>query len=46
MIIPHVIKAANGEGYSNGLMTKNGVFEYAKRKEDILVEDILKQIWL
>ena len=33
MVIPHVIKVANGEGYSNGLMTKNGIFEYAKRKE-------------
>ncbi|MCH8329009.1 MAG: hypothetical protein IIB81_01300 [Nanoarchaeota archaeon] len=33
MIIPHVIKVASGEGCSNGLMTKNGIFEYAKRKE-------------
>ena len=33
MIISHVLKVANGEGYSNGLMTKNGIFEYAKRKE-------------
>ncbi len=35
MIIPHVIKVANGEGYSNGLMVKNGIFEYAKKKETL-----------
>jgi alanine dehydrogenase len=35
MIIPHVIKVANGEEYSNGLMTKNGIFEYAKKKRKI-----------
>jgi alanine dehydrogenase len=33
MIIPHVIKVVSDEGYSNGLMTKNGVFEYSKKKE-------------
>ncbi len=33
MIIPHVIKVASGEGCSNGLMTKDGIFEYAKREE-------------
>ena len=33
MIIPHVIKVADNEGYSNGIMTKNGIFEYVKRKE-------------
>ena len=33
MIIPHVIKVANRENYTNGLMTKNGVFEYSKKKE-------------
>jgi len=35
MIIKHVIKVANGEDYSNGLMTKNGIFEFAKQKEKI-----------
>jgi len=35
MIIPHVIEVANGNGYSNGLMTKKGFFEYAKRKESL-----------
>ena len=34
MIFPHVLKVANGGEYSNGLMTKNGVFEYAKRNEE------------
>lgn len=34
MIIPHVLKVANGEDYQNGLMTKNGIFEYAKREEE------------
>jgi len=33
MIIPHVIKVANNEDYTKGLMTKKGIFEYAKRKE-------------
>ena len=33
MIISHVIKVAEGSDYSNGLMTKKGIFEYAKRKE-------------
>ena len=33
MIIKHVIKVANKENYSNGLMTRNGVFEYSKKKE-------------
>ena len=32
MIIKHVIKVANNESYSNGLMTKNGIFEYSKKK--------------
>jgi len=32
MIIKHVIKVANNEGYSNGIMTKNGAFEYSKMK--------------
>ena len=32
MIIPHVIKVAEGKGYANGLMTKDGVFEYSKKK--------------
>jgi len=35
MIIEHVIKVANNEHYLNGLMTKNGIFEYAKRKESV-----------
>jgi len=35
MIIEHVLKVANGENYSNGLMTKNGVFEYAGKKETL-----------
>ena len=29
MIISHVIKVANGDEYSKGLMTKNGIFEFA-----------------
>jgi len=33
MIIKHVIKVANNENYLNGLMTKNGIFEYSKKKE-------------
>jgi len=33
MIIPHVLRVANGEELETGLMTKNGVFEYAKREE-------------
>ena len=33
MILPHVIKVAEDNDYSNGLMTKKGIFEYAKRKE-------------
>ena len=32
MIIPHVIKVASRENYSNGLMTKNGIFEYSRKK--------------
>jgi hypothetical protein len=32
MIIPHVLKVANNEELSTGLMTKKGVFEYAKEK--------------
>ncbi len=28
MIIPHVLKVANGEDLNTGLMTKNGIFEY------------------
>ena len=31
MIIPHVLKVANKEELSSGMMTKNGVFEYAKK---------------
>jgi len=33
MIIPHVLKVANKEDYVNGLMTKEGVFEFAKENE-------------
>ncbi len=33
MIINQVIKVANGEDYSNGLMTKNGIFEYPLKNE-------------
>ena len=33
MIIPHVLKVANGEELSTGLMTKSGIFEYGKGKE-------------
>jgi len=33
MIIDHVVKVASGLEYSNGLMTKNGIFEYAKKME-------------
>jgi|TARA_B100001971_G_C18240786_1_gene570719 alanine dehydrogenase len=41
MIIPHVIKVAGNDGYSNGIMTKEGIFEYAKRKSS--VSEIEKQ---
>jgi len=34
MIIPHVIEVASGKEYPNGLMTKNGIFEYSKRNEE------------
>ena len=33
MIIPHVLNVANCKELEIGLMTKNGIFEYAKRKE-------------
>ncbi len=39
MIISHVLRVANGENYQNGLMTKNGIFEYAKRKDKMQVKD-------
>ena len=39
MIIPHVLKVANGEGLDTGLMTKDGVFEYAKEKGVLHVFD-------
>ncbi|MBD3164276.1 hypothetical protein GF323_03685 [Candidatus Woesearchaeota archaeon] len=32
MIIRHVLRVANNTGYSNGLMTRNGIFEYARNK--------------
>ena len=32
MIIPHVLKVANGKGLETSLMTKNGIFEYARKK--------------
>ena len=32
MIIGHVLKVANNEELETGLITKNGVFEYAKKK--------------
>lgn len=32
MIIPHVLKVANDQELETGMMTKNGVFEYAKKK--------------
>jgi len=32
MIINHVIKVASGLDYTNGIMTKNGIFEFAKQK--------------
>jgi len=38
MIIGHVLKVAAKENYSNGLMTKNGIFEYPLNKE--FVKDI------
>lgn len=41
MIIEHVIKVANGDEYSNGIMTKNGIFEFALRKNS--VDEIEKQ---
>jgi alanine dehydrogenase len=33
MIIEHVVKVANGQDYSNGLMTKNGAFVFMDIKE-------------
>ncbi len=45
MIVPHVLDVANGKEIESGLMTENGIFEYAKGKgilgkfeEKILVE--------
>lgn len=35
MIISHVLKVAAKENYSNGLMTKNGIFEYPLNKESV-----------
>ena len=35
MVIEHVIKVANGEEYSNGLMTKNGIFEFILRDSSV-----------
>jgi len=35
MIIEHVIKVANNEELSTGMMTKNGSFEYAHKKETV-----------
>jgi alanine dehydrogenase len=32
MIIPHVLKVANKQKLETGLMTKNGIFEYAKEE--------------
>lgn len=32
MIIPHVLNVANGAELETGLMTKNGLFEYARKK--------------
>jgi len=32
MIIPHVLKVANDKEIETGMMTKNGIFEYAKKK--------------
>ena len=33
MIFEHVRKVANGEELDTGLMTKEGIFEYAKETE-------------
>ncbi len=35
MIIPHVLKVANNEGLATGLMTRNGLFEYALEENKI-----------
>jgi alanine dehydrogenase len=32
MILPHVLKVANNEVLETGLMTKSGIFEYAKKE--------------
>jgi len=45
MIIPHVLKVANGEELATGLMTKNGIFEYGKVNEHSEVfEEILSPV--
>jgi len=45
MIIPHVIQVANGEELSTGLMTKSGIFEWAKDKGVLEVfEEILTPV--
>jgi len=31
MIIDHVVRVASDSDYSNGLMTKNGIFEFGKK---------------
>ena len=42
MIIPHVLKVANDAELETGLMTKNGVFEYARKKGTL--KDFEKEI--
>jgi len=46
MIIEHVLKVANKEELSSGLMTKNGIFEYGKQKGvlEIFEKEILVPI--
>jgi alanine dehydrogenase len=42
MIISHVLKVASGKELESGLMTKNGIFEYARKKG--VLEDFEKEI--